>query len=44
MNLDNDRNVANNQFTGWIPNELKNIGNLEYVSSLILYFNTIKTY
>jgi len=24
-----DRNVANNQFTGWIPNELKNIGNLE---------------
>lgn len=24
-----DVNVANNQFTGWIPNELKNIGNLE---------------
>jgi len=25
------RNVANNRFTGWIPNELKKINSLQYV-------------
>lgn len=31
------RNVENNKFTGWIPNELKDIDNLESVCYKIFF-------
>lgn len=36
------RNVANNRFTGWIPNELKKINSLQYVEHSTLGFVVIQ--